>query len=78
MKLSVIVATLALATSVLALPYQPSDGSRQSNKLAQVQNIKVDQDSGDVKLNIDDSWVKIGNINTGNSAVVSANQSADQ
>jgi hypothetical protein len=52
--------------------------SRQSNKLAQVQNIKVDQDSGDVELNIDDSWVKIGNINTGNSAVVSANQSADQ
>jgi hypothetical protein len=53
-------------------------GSKQSNKLAQVQNIKVDQDSGDVELNIDDSWVTIGNINTGNTADVSASQSADQ
>jgi hypothetical protein len=50
----------------------------QSNKLAQVQNIKVDQDSGDIKLYVDHSWVKIGVINTGNFAFVDADQSAKQ
>jgi hypothetical protein len=74
MKFSTIAATLTLATSVLALPY----GSKQSNKLTQVQQITVDQDSGDVKLWFDKSKVSLGSINTGNSAKVSASQSADQ
>jgi hypothetical protein len=38
----------------------------------------VDQDSGDVMLWIDGSAVSIGSINTGNTARVSASQSADQ
>jgi hypothetical protein len=75
MKFSTIAATLALATSVLALPF---GDSKQSNKLNQVQDITVDQDSGDVMLWIDGSAVSIGSINTGNTASVSASQSADQ
>jgi hypothetical protein len=59
-----------------------SGGSKQSNKqnnnANQVQKITVDQDSGDVTLWIEGSGVSIGSINTGNSANVSANQSADQ
>jgi hypothetical protein len=51
---------------------------KQSNKADQVQDTTVDQDSGDVTLWIDDSEVSIGSINTGNSANVSASQSADQ
>jgi hypothetical protein len=52
--------------------------NQQSNKLNQVQKITVDQDSGDVKLWIDDSGISIGSINTDNSARVSASQSAAQ
>jgi hypothetical protein len=54
------------------------DDLKQSNKLAQVQNIKVDQDSGDISLYVDHSWVKIGVINTGNFAAVEAEQEASQ
>jgi hypothetical protein len=78
MKLSVIVATLALATSVLALPYQHSDGMTQSNNADQAQDIKVDQNSGDVQLFINNSWVTIGSISTGNMASICASQSANQ
>jgi hypothetical protein len=52
--------------------------NQQSNKLTQAQDITVDQDSGDVILWIDGSAVSIGSINTGNSASISASQSADQ
>jgi hypothetical protein len=54
------------------------DGSDQSNEATQVQDITVDQDSGDVMLWIDGSAVSIGSINTGNTARVSASQSAKQ
>jgi hypothetical protein len=74
MKFSTIACTLTLATSVLALPY----GSKQSNKLTQVQQVTVDQESGDVKLWFDKSKVSLGSITTGNSAKVAASQSADQ
>jgi hypothetical protein len=50
----------------------------QSNKADQAQDTTVDQDSGDVTIWVDDSEVSIGSINTGNSANVSASQSADQ
>src|SRR4051794_13043755 len=46
------------------------DDDDQSNKAKQVQDISVNQKSGDVYLKIDDSWVKIGFINTGNTAIV--------
>jgi uncharacterized phosphosugar-binding protein len=52
--------------------------NQQSNKLTQVQDITVDQDSGDVVLWIDGSAVSLGSINTGNTAFVSASQSAAQ
>jgi hypothetical protein len=68
-------------TQPAAAPHTRSNhkrGSRQSNKLAQVQKITVDQDSGDVELEIDGSAGSIGKINTGNSASVSASQSAEQ
>jgi hypothetical protein len=55
-----------------------SGSSKQSNNLAQVQKITLNQDSGDVKLWIDDSGVSFGSINTGNLASVSASQSAKQ
>src|SRR6478609_11929682 len=55
-----------------------SGGTDQTNNLNQVQDITVDQHSGDVMLWIDGSAVSIGNINTGNVASVSASQSADQ
>jgi hypothetical protein len=54
------------------------DDVTQSNKALQVQNIKVDQDSGDIWLKIDHSWAKIGVINTGNFASVDADQEAKQ
>jgi hypothetical protein len=54
------------------------DDVTQSNKALQVQNIKVDQDSGDISLYIDHSWVKIGVLNTGNFAAVDADQEAKQ
>jgi hypothetical protein len=76
MKFSAITATLVLATSVFAIP--SGYGSSQSNKLTQVQKISVNQHSGDVKLWIDDSWVHIGFINTGNTALISASQAASQ
>jgi hypothetical protein len=76
MKFSAITATLVLATSVFAIP--SGYGSSQSNKLTQVQKISVNQHSGDVKLWIDDSWVHIGFINTGNAALISASQAASQ
>jgi hypothetical protein len=79
MKFSAIVGTLVLASSVLAVPYPQYGDLSQSNKLAQVQNIKIDQDSGDIKLSIDGkSWVTIGVINTGNFAFVDADQEAKQ
>jgi sporulation protein YlmC with PRC-barrel domain/ribosomal protein L32 len=78
MKFSAIVATLVLASSTLAAPYPQYGDLSQSNKLAQVQNIKVDQDSGDIKLYVGHSWVKIGVINTGNFAFVDADQEAKQ
>jgi hypothetical protein len=62
----------------LARPTRTNHKRKQSNKLTQVQKITVDQDSGDVKLWIDDSVASIGSINTGNSARVSASQSAAQ
>jgi len=74
MKFSTVASTLALATSVLALPY----GDKQSNSLSQVQKITVEQNSGNVKLQFDKSKVSLGKINTGNTASVSASQSADQ
>jgi hypothetical protein len=76
MKFSAITTTLVLATSVFAIP--SGYGSSQSNKLIQVQDIRVNQKSGDVKLWIDDSWVRIGFINTGNTALISASQAASQ
>jgi hypothetical protein len=57
---------------------QAKRSRNQSNDLTQVQDITVDQDSGDVMLWIDGSAVSIGSINTGNTAKVSANQSAKQ
>jgi hypothetical protein len=76
MKFSAVTATLVLATSVFAIP--SGYGSSQSNRLKQVQDIRVNQKSGDVKVWVDDSWVKIGVINTGNTALVSASQTASQ
>ena len=55
-----------------------SAGKKQSNNLNQDQDITVKQDSGDVILGIDDSNVSLGSINTGNTADVSASQSAAQ
>lgn len=74
MKFSTLAGTLTLATSAMALPY----GSKQSNTLTQVQQITVDQVSGEVKLWFDKSKVSLGGINTGNTAKVSASQSANQ
>jgi len=51
---------------------------KQNNQANQVQNITVDQKSGDVTLWIEGNGVSIGSINTGNSATVPASQSADQ
>jgi len=78
MKFSAITATLVLATSAFAIPSGYGSSDSQSNKLTQVQKISVEQHSGDVKLWIDDSWVYLGTINTGNTALISADQTASQ